>query len=71
MTAGELFDSLSELSKRVDLSLLQIVIHLEVDDDLHMGGVDRIAVDAGCTETYALVIDCNQDPKNCLLEDDE
>jgi hypothetical protein len=31
-------------------------------DDLHVGGLRSIAVDAGCTETFALVLDADQEP---------
>jgi hypothetical protein len=31
-------------------------------DDLHVGGLRSIAVDEGCTETFALTLDADQDP---------
>ena len=31
-------------------------------DDLHAGGLRDITVDAGCTDTYALVLDADQEP---------
>ena len=31
-------------------------------DDLHVGGLRVVTVDAGCTDTFALVLDADQDP---------
>lgn len=43
-----------------------VVVRLQTSedngDDLHTGGLRSVAVDAGCTETFALVLDANQEP---------
>lgn len=31
-------------------------------DDFHVGGLRSLAVDAGCTDTFALVLDADQEP---------
>ncbi len=72
MTGQELLAALVDLSESVDLGTLQIVIRLEdSDEDTHMGGLASLSVDSGCTDTPMLVFDCDQDPKNCPLGDDE
>lgn len=69
MTGQELREALEELGRHIALSTLQIVIRLEdADADTHMGGLASIGVESGCTDTPALVFDCNQDPKNCPLD---
>ncbi len=30
-------------------------------DDLHVGGLRHVSVDAGCTDTFALVLDAGQE----------
>ena len=72
MTALGLFERLTKLSTEVDLGQLQIVIRLEdADQETHMGGVATVSIESGCTDTPALVFDCDQDPANCPLEEDE
>lgn len=43
-----------------------VVVRLQTNedngDDLHLGELRGIAVDAGCTETFALTLDADQDP---------
>jgi len=31
-------------------------------DDLHVGGLRSVTVDAGCTDTFSLVLDADQEP---------
>jgi hypothetical protein len=31
-------------------------------DDLHVGGLRKVTVDAGCTDTFTLVFDADQEP---------
>lgn len=40
----------------------RVVVRVQVGDDLHVGGLDSVAVDAGCAEEYSLVIDASDDP---------
>ena len=43
-----------------------VVVRLQTDDEngdeLHVGGLRRAAVDAGCTETFMLTLDADQEP---------
>jgi hypothetical protein len=43
-----------------------IVVRVQTDeangDDLHVGGLRSAAVDAGCTDTWVLVLDADQEP---------
>jgi hypothetical protein len=47
----------------------RIVIRvLDRNDDLHVGGLSSIGIDQGCTETYALVLDADQEPDDPARE---
>ncbi len=39
----------------------QVVVRVLVDDELHVGGLDSLAIDPGCTDTFALVLDASDD----------
>lgn len=43
-----------------------VVVRLQTNedngDDLHAGGLRGASVDAGCTETFVLVLDASQEP---------
>jgi hypothetical protein len=43
-----------------------VVVRLQTnednDEELHVGGLRIVTVDAGCTETFALTLDADQDP---------
>jgi hypothetical protein len=43
-----------------------VVVRLQTNDEngdeLHVGGLRIATVDAGCTETFALTLDADQDP---------
>ena len=70
MTAKDLLGILQAVEENFDLSELQIVIRLEdSDDNTHMGGLVSAIVDCGCTDTPALVLDCDQDPVHCPLQE--
>lgn len=34
----------------------------DADGDLHVGGLRKVTVDAGCTDEFALVFDADQEP---------
>ena len=42
-----------------------VVVRLQTSEDngndMHVGGLRDITIDAGCTETFALVLDADQD----------
>lgn len=44
-----------------------VIVRLQTNEDngdeLHVGGLRSITVDAGCTETFALTLDADQDPE--------
>lgn len=52
----------------------QVVVRLQTNEDngedLHVGGLQTISIDAGCTETFVLVLDADQEP-NADDADDE
>lgn len=72
MTARELLDALVALSQQRDLSRLHVVVRLLDADEttMHMGGVAEVSVDSGCTDVDMLLLDCDQDPENCPLEEE-
>lgn len=41
----------------------QVIVRLNVEDDdvLHVGGLQSVTVDAGCTDHFALVLDADQE----------
>lgn len=45
----------------------QVIVRLGVqdddDDELHVGGLQSVTIDCGCTDEYALVLDADQDPE--------
>lgn len=75
MTFRELLETLRQFSaENPDHEALdrQVVVRVGVpngddDEDLHVGGLQTVVVDAGCTDKFALVLDADQGPD----EDDE
>jgi hypothetical protein len=47
------------LDKRV---VVRVQTSEDQGDELHIGGLRRVSVDAGCTDSFALVIDADQEP---------
>ena len=71
MTAREALNKLENDIGTKAMQELHIVIRLTDDeDDTHMGGLASLSVDPGCTDTQALVMDCDTDPANCPLGDE-
>lgn len=50
----------------------QVVVRFGVadddDDEVHVGGLQSMMIDAGCTDSFALVLDADQDGED---EDDD
>jgi hypothetical protein len=44
----------------------QVIVRLQTNEDngedLHVGGLQTASIDAGCTETFMLVLDADQEP---------
>lgn len=72
MTFRELLDAMQAFARdNPDHEALDqhVVIRVQTDDEhgdgeLHCGGLRTIAVDAGCTDTFSLVLDADQEPDN-------
>ena len=66
LTFRQLYEAMQKLvAKHADHEALdhQVVIRLHVDDDLHCGGLQSAAVEVGCAEVFALVLDGDQEPE--------
>ena len=71
MTFRELLTTLQDFAKHnPDHEALDehVVVRLQTNEDngdeLHVGGLRIVTVDAGCTETFALTLDADQGPEN-------
>jgi hypothetical protein len=66
MTLRTLFDQLSTfVENHPDHEALDAVVVVRIqtngeDEDLHVGELREITIDAGCTDTFALVLDADQ-----------
>lgn len=72
MTFRELFEKMSGfVAQYPDHEALdqRVVVRVAVDDDLHVGGLDACVVDAGCSETFALVLDASDAPDEDPVEE--
>lgn len=71
MTFRQLYEALQQfIAEHPDHEALdrQVVVRLGVangddDEDLHVGGLQSAVVDTGCTDTFALVLDADQEPE--------
>jgi len=69
MTFRELLAALQDFTKHSPNHQAldeHVVVRLQTSDEngdeLHVGGLRIVTVDAGCTETFALTLDADQDP---------
>jgi len=62
LTALQNFASSSPDHEALDEPVVVRLQTDENDDELHAGGLRAVTVCAGCTETFALVLDADQDP---------
>lgn len=70
MTFRKLLETLLQLAtEHPDHAALdmQVVVRVEDDEDLHVGGLQSAVVDTGCTDKLALVLDADQDPDDGAL----
>lgn len=69
LTFRQLLKRMTDLAKQMADAGTESVLdqpvtaRLHTEDDCFAGGIFDVDIDAGCTETDALVIDADQDPK--------
>ena len=72
MTFRQLLEALQKhASDHPDAESLdqQVVVRvLDHNEDLHVGGLDSLSIDAGCCEVEALVLDADQAAQNAGSE---
>jgi hypothetical protein len=53
----------------------QVLVRLQTNEDngedLHVGGLQTVSIDAGCTETFMLVLDADQEPNEDDANDED
>ena len=73
VTGKQLLERLVAIENEIGTAALrqmQIVVRFDTeDDDRHVGRLHHVSVDAGCTDTPALVLACDQDSASCHAGD--